>query len=102
MATFPPESLTAQQVSHAVIGAAMGVHSALGPGLLESTYQVCREHEIKKAGLYSAAQVGLHVYYDGLKLDLGYRIDLLVEDLVVVELKSLRQSRLSLKRRFLP
>src|SRR5438270_8271698 len=88
MATFPLPRPTAQQVSHAVITAAMRVHSELGPGLLESAYTACLQHELKKAGLKSDAQVGLPVVYDGVKLDLGYRIDLLVEDLVIVELKS--------------
>jgi GxxExxY protein len=66
----------------------MRVHSELGPGLLESTYTACLQHELRKAGFKSDAQVGLPVVYDGVKLDLGYRIDLLVEDLVIVELKS--------------
>src|SRR5437660_5762092 len=89
MVTAPVHKLTAQEVSYAVITAAMRVHSELGPGLLESTYQVCVQHELKKAGCGSEAQVGLRVFYDGVKLELGYRIDLLVEDLVVVELKSI-------------
>jgi len=88
MATSPITRLTAQQVSHAVITAAMRVHTELGPGLLESTYTVCLQHELSKAGFRSLAQVGLPVVYDGVKLDLGYRIDLLVENLVIVELKS--------------
>ena len=79
---------TTQEISHAVITAAMRVHSELGPGLLESTYTACLQHELRKAGFRSDAQVGLPVVYDGVKLDLGYRIDLLVEDLVIVELKS--------------
>lgn len=80
--------LTAQEVSHAVITAALRVHSQLGPGLLERTYQACLQHELSKAGIRAEAQVGLPVVYDGVRLDLGYRIDLLVEDLVVIELKS--------------
>jgi GxxExxY protein len=88
MATAPVRRLTAHQVSHAIIPAAMRVHSELGPGLLESTYQVCLQHELTKAGLQSEAQLGLPVFYDGVQLDLGYCIDLHVEDLVVVELKS--------------
>jgi len=66
----------------------MRVHTHLGPGLLENTYLACLQHELEKAGFRSEAQVGLPVYYDGVRLDLGYRIDLLVEDLVIVELKS--------------
>jgi GxxExxY protein len=66
----------------------MRVHSELGPGLLESTCNACLQHELRKAGYESVSQKGLPVVYDGVKLDLGYRIDLLVENLVVVELKS--------------
>jgi len=66
----------------------MRVHTALGPGLLESTYAACLQHELRGMGLRALAQVGLPVVYDGVKLDLGYRIDLLVEELVIVELKS--------------
>jgi GxxExxY protein len=66
----------------------MRVHSELGPGLLESTYTACLQHELKKAGFRAESQVGLPVYYDGVKLELGYRIDLLVENVVIVELKS--------------
>jgi len=88
MSTISITRNTIQEISHAVIAAAMRVHSELGPGLLESAYTACLQHELKKAGLKSDAQVGLPVVYDGVKLDLGYRIDLLVEDLVIVELKS--------------
>jgi GxxExxY protein len=88
MATSPVSPNPTQQISHAVITAAMRVHSELGPGLLESTYTACLQYELKKAGFRSDAQVGLPVVYDGVKLDLGYRIDLLVENLVIVELKS--------------
>jgi len=75
------------QVSGIVVNAAMRVHSVLGPGLLESAYQVCLEQELRKRGLIVEAQLGLPVVYEGEKLDLGYRIDLLVEDLVIVEIK---------------
>ena len=88
MATAVLHRFTTQEVSHAIITAAMKVHSELGPGLLESTYQACLQHELLQAGVRSAAQVGLPVVYRGVKLELGYRIDLLVEDLVVVEIKS--------------
>src|SRR5215470_17374236 len=88
MATVPLRRFTAQQVSHEVITSAMRAHSQLGPGLLESTYAACLQYELRKAGLRSEAQVALPVVYDGIKLDIGYRIDLLVEQLVVVELKA--------------
>jgi GxxExxY protein len=88
LATKP---MTANEISHAVISAALKVHSALGPGLLESAYEACLAHELRKAGLRVETQVGLPVVYDGIKLDLGYRIDILVNDLVVVELKSVEE-----------
>lgn len=83
--------MTANEISHHIITAAMKVHSALGPGLLESAYEACLAHELRKAGLRVEAQVGLPVVYDGIRLDLGYRIDMLVNDLVVVELKSIEE-----------
>jgi GxxExxY protein len=88
MATVPIRSTTPQQVSHAVITAAMTVHNELGLGLLESTYTACLQYEPKRAGFLSASQVALPVVYQGVRLELGYRMDLLVEDLVVVEVKS--------------
>jgi GxxExxY protein len=78
----------ANALSREIIGAAMKVHTALGPGLLESTYEICLQHELTKAGFRTQSQVGLPVVYDGIRLEVGYRIDLLVEDLVIVELKS--------------
>ena len=80
--------LTAHGVSHEIIKAALKVHSALGPGLLESAYAACLLHELRKAGLHAQAQVALPVVYDNVKLDLGDRLDLVVEDLVIVEVKS--------------
>jgi GxxExxY protein len=88
MATVPIHRLTAQQVSHAIITASMKVHSELGPGLLESTYTACLQYELARANIDSATQVGLPVVYCGVKLELGYRMDLLAEGLVVVEIKS--------------
>ena len=68
--------------------AAIKVHRELGPGLLESAYEACLAHELRKRGLKVLTQVGLPVVYDGVELDVGYRLDLLVEDSVIVELKS--------------
>jgi GxxExxY protein len=87
-ANLPLIRIAPQQVSHAVITATMKVHSALGPGLLESTYVACLQFELADAGLRSNARVGLPVVYRRDKLDLGYRMDLLVENLVIVEIKS--------------
>jgi GxxExxY protein len=64
------------------------VHSALGPGLLESTYEVCLEHELLKAGLSPERQKALPVVYDDIRLDAGYRIDMLVNGLLILEIKS--------------
>jgi GxxExxY protein len=87
MATRTLPVFRVNQVTGAVVSAAMKVHSMLGPGLLESAYQACLAHELRIRGLHVAAQVGLPVVYEGERLDLGYRIDLLVESLVVVEIK---------------
>ncbi|MCP4683255.1 MAG: GxxExxY protein [Desulfobacterales bacterium] len=79
------------KISGAVIDAAMTVHSALGPGLLESAYEACLMHELSKNGLKAQSQVGLPVLYDGVNIDVGYRIDVLVEDALIVELKAVSE-----------
>lgn len=76
------------QVSGIIVDSAMKVHSALGPGLLESAYEACLIRELRKRGLRVEAQVPLSVVYDGETLDVGYRADLVVEGIVLVELKS--------------
>ncbi|WP_277057933.1 GxxExxY protein [Trichlorobacter lovleyi] len=75
-------------LSGMIVDAAMKVHSALGPGLLENAYEICLKHELLKRGVEVKRQVELPVCYDGIQLDAGYRIDLLVADEIVVELKS--------------
>jgi GxxExxY protein len=75
-------------ISGAIVDAAMKVHSALGPGLLESAYAACLRHEIKR-GLRVMSEVPVPVVHDGIKLEAGYKLDLLVEDTVVVELKAI-------------
>src|SRR5580658_4798422 len=80
--------LRINQVSGAIVSSAMRVHSVLGPGLLESAYQGCLVHELRKRGFAVATQVGLPVIFDGEKIELGYRIDLVVENIVIVEVKS--------------
>ena len=74
-----------------IIGCAIEVHRKLGPGLLESTYQKCLAHELNLAGLQFKYEYPLPVTYKETQLDCGYRIDLLVEDLVIVELKSMEE-----------
>jgi len=80
--------MSPNEVSGQIVDAAMRVHTALGPGLLESAYEGCLTYELRKRGLKVAAQVGLPVVYEGVNIDVGYRIDLLVDDLVIVELKA--------------
>ena len=74
-----------------IIGAAIEVHRQLGPGLLESAYEQCLCHELHLVGLPFKCQVDLPVSYKGLKLDCGYKIDLVVNDEVIVELKSVER-----------
>ena len=76
------------QISGVIIDAAMKVHSALGPGLLESAYEGCLKHELSQRGVKVVSQVVMPVEYDGVLINVGYKLDLLVEDLVVVELKA--------------
>lgn len=71
-----------------IIGLSFKVHSALGPGLLEATYEACLTYELKKAGYEVSTQKSMPVIYEGIKLDIGYRVDLIVDDKVVVELKA--------------
>ena len=80
-------------VTDKVIGAAIRVHKTLGPGLLESVYETCLAHELVKAGLNVERQVDLPVVYDTVKLECGFRIDLLVENQVVVELKAVEKTQ---------
>ena len=74
-----------------IIGAAIEVHRQLGPGLLESAYEQCLGHELHLHGLSFKCQVDLPVSYKGLRLDCGYKIDLIVSDQVIVELKSVER-----------
>ena len=78
-------------LTYKIIGCVYKVHAELGPGLLESTYEVCLEYELIKAGLFVERQKALPVIYDEIKLDAGYKIDLLVENKVILELKSVEE-----------
>ena len=75
-------------IGEKVIGCALTVHRALGPGLLEGAYEACLAHELVKAGLEVGRQVVLPVVYDGVEVEAGYRLDLLVSGRVVVEIKT--------------
>ena len=81
----------ANEVSGQIVNAAMTVHSVLGPGLLESAYEGCLIHELKKRRLAVASQVILPVIYDGVKIDVGYRVDVKVAERVIVEIKAVEK-----------
>jgi GxxExxY protein len=82
---IPPE---VDQVAKQVVDAAFALHSALGPGLLESVYEVCLAHELAKKGLKVERQASLPVVYNNIQVDAGLRLDLVIEGCVVVELKA--------------
>lgn len=83
-----------------IIGCAMKVHRALGPGLLESSYHACLEYQLGEAGLGVRSQVGLPLVYGDVRLDVGYRIDMIVADLVVIEVKSVESFSPFMNHRF--
>lgn len=80
--------MTEEEIGHALIGAALKVHSAVGPGLIESAYEACLLYELERRILPVRRQVLIPVRYEDLTIDNGYRIDLLIDDRVVVELKA--------------
>jgi len=80
-----------EELSGKIIAAAIEVHKATGPGLLESTYQAMMEQELKLRGISFRRQVDLPVSYKGIALDCGYRIDLLVEGKIIVEIKAVEE-----------
>ncbi len=83
--------MTENEISKIIIGAAIEVHKHLGPGLLESTYQECLMYELKTVGLKVEKEKSLPIIYKDIKINRGYRIDLLVEDKVVIELKTVEE-----------
>jgi len=80
--------VTENELSKVIIGAAIEVHKTLGPGLLESAYETCLERELVIRGLKVKRQVGLPLVYKDISCDIGYRVDLLVENKVIIEIKS--------------
>ncbi len=83
--------MTPNEASKAVLNAAMKVHSVLGPGLLEEAYKACLKHKLQAMGIQVLSEVGLPIIFENVALDVGYRIDLLVENVLIVELKSVNQ-----------
>ncbi len=83
--------MSENEIGEMLLGCAIRVHSALGPGLLESAYEACLLFELDKAGLKTTRQVPVPLIYNEVELDVGYRIDLLVEETVIVEVKAVEQ-----------
>ena len=78
-------------VGEKILGCALKVHRTLGPGLLEGAYEACLTHELERSGLSCQRQLAMPVQYEGLRLEFGYRLDLLVEGVVVVEVKAVER-----------
>ena len=76
------------QITHEILDSAYKVHSTLGPGLLESAYRTCLAYELRKKGLYVEEEKPLPLVYEEIRLECGYRLDILVENTVIVELKT--------------
>src|SRR5712691_8999007 len=85
---FEPISPEIEQVAKETVDATFKVHSALGPGLIESVYRVCLAHELRRRGLKVETELAIPIVYEGLRLDADLRIDLLVEEKLIVELKA--------------
>ena len=83
--------MTENEISKIVVGACIQVHRELGPGLLETVYEVSLAHELGQRGLFAARQVPIPIRYGGLQFDEGFRADIVVNDLVILELKSVSQ-----------
>src|SRR5438045_7965582 len=80
-----------EEIAAQIVDAAIKVHRALGPGLLESAYQRCLTYELRKRGLRVETEVVLPLAYDGQLIDAGYRIDMLIEDSIIIENKTVDQ-----------
>mgnify|MGYP001262111310 CR=1 FL=1 len=93
--------MTGNDLTGTIIDAAMHIHRTLGPGLLESVYSAILAYELKKRGLRVASEVPIPLHWDGLTFDVGFRADLIVEDQVVVELKSVEKTAAVHKKQLL-
>lgn len=89
--TYPPIPEETETIAHEVIQAAFRVHKKLGPGLLESVYEKCLCHELNKLSISYQRQLDVPIVYDDLKLDSGLRLDVLVRDRILVELKAVEK-----------
>ena len=91
MKVFEPLPPDTERIATIVVDSAYKVHAGLGPGLLESVYETCLIHELRKRGITTQSQLPIPVVYDGIRLDAGLRIDLLVDKQVIVEIKAVDQ-----------
>jgi GxxExxY protein len=89
--TFIPISEQVENYAKVVLDSAFKAHSSLGPGLLESAYETCLAHEIRKQGMLVDIQLAIPIVYDGIHLETGMRLDMLVEKQLIVEIKSVEQ-----------
>ena len=89
--TETPRNLLREELTEKIIGAAIEVHRELGPGLLESAYEECLCHELQLRNVSFTRQISVPVKYKGISLDCGYRLDLLVDDSVIVEIKCIEK-----------
>jgi len=89
--TMIPLSENEERIGKIIVNAAFKVHKELGPGLLEKVYEIAMAHELKKAGLKVKRQLEIPIVYDGIRFNEGLRLDLLVEDLVIIETKAIEQ-----------
>lgn len=85
------DNMDENQISRVIVDCCYRIHTTLGPGLLESVYLEVLIYELKKSGLKCEKEVGMPVHYEGVKLDLGFRVDLIVEELVIIELKAIEK-----------
>jgi GxxExxY protein len=81
--------MTENEIATTVVDAAFKIHNSLGPGLFESVYEATLEYELQKRGLRVVHQIGLPVQYEGVRLEIGFRVDLIVENKIIVEIKSI-------------
>jgi len=84
-------NMTIEELGNVIIGAAIRVHRVLGPGLLESAYQKCLDYELRKTGLRVDCELVLPVQYEKVLIDAGYRIDMLIEELIIIENKTVER-----------
>ena len=88
---FKKLTLQEEDIGKAIVGAAFKIHKELGPGLLEKVYEVCLAHELRKNGFQVVRQIDIPIQYDGITFDEGLRLDILVENKIIVEVKAIEQ-----------